>query len=140
SATLNAGNLDDVKKVMGDAEKNAPVLEKAPPLAPYPLVLLADMPTGNEHVVFMALPYAERAEAEAAAGVVANRLRQWQPYKAARPLVDEVVGKVESKVVGDAGVGAAVSRTFVSLVTSVGDAPWAKLIAPRAAGSEGGAV
>jgi hypothetical protein len=140
SAMLDAGNLDDVEKAMRDAEKNALVREKAPPLAPYPLVLLADMQTGNEQVAVIALPYAERADAEAAAAVVANRLLQWQPYKAERPLVDEIGGKVESKVVEVARLGAAVSRTFVSLVASVGDAPWVKLIAPLAAGSEGGAV
>jgi hypothetical protein len=139
-ATLNAGNLDDVKKAMGDAEKNALVREKAPSLAPYPLVLLADMQVGTEQVAVIALPYAERADAEAATDVVANRLRQWEPHKAAQRLVDEVGGKVESKVVEVAGLRAAVSRTFVSLVASMGDAPWAKLIAPLAAGSEGGAV
>jgi hypothetical protein len=37
-------------------------------------------------------------------------------------------------------LGAAVSRTFVSLAASVGDAPWAKLTAPQVAGLDGGAV
>jgi hypothetical protein len=139
-ATLAPGDLADIEKRLADIAKKPLVTEKGSPLAAYPLVLFADMQAGTDQVAVIALPYVERADAETAATVVANRLRQWQPIDAKRPAVDAIGGRVESKVVEIAGLGAAVSRTFVSLFAAVGEEPGLRQIHAGTAATGGGAV
>ena len=87
-----------------------------PSLPAYPLVLFADIAAGNDQINVIALPFADRATAEAAVGVLAGRLRLWQPGSFKEPVLDVISGKVTTAVVDDERVAAAVAGTFRSVV------------------------
>jgi hypothetical protein len=90
-----------------------------PPLPAYPLVLFADLAAGKDQVNVIALPFADRATAESAAVVLADRLRTWQPGKFQQPVLDVIGGAVSTAVVDDVRVAPAAAATFVSVTLAV---------------------
>lgn len=90
-----------------------------PGLPAYPLVLFADIAAGKDQVNVIALPFADRATAESAASVLAERLRTWQPGKFKQPVLEVVGGEVSTAVVDDPRVAPAAAATFIGVTLAV---------------------
>ncbi len=112
AGALSAGGNVDLDALAAELQA-AP---SGPPLPPYPLVLFADIAAGTDQINIVALPYPDRATAEAAAGVLADRLRTWQPGKFEEPVLDVIGGTVSTAVVDDERVAPAAAGTFRGVV------------------------
>lgn len=90
-----------------------------PPLPSYPLVLFADIAAGADQINVIALPYPERATAETAAGVVADRLRSWRPGALEQTVLEVIGGRVSAAVVDDPRVAPAIAEASRGLALSL---------------------
>lgn len=97
------------------------------PLPSYPLALFADIAAGTDQINIIALPYPDRATAEAAAGVVGERLGSWQPGAFKQPVLEVIGGRISTAVVDDDRVAPAIAGTFrgvaLALASLAGNAP-----------------
>jgi hypothetical protein len=88
-------------------------------LALYPLVLFADVAAGADQINVIALPFADRAMAEAAVAIIAERLRAWQPGKFEQPVLKLIGGDITTAVVDDERVAPAIMGTFRGVVLAL---------------------
>ena len=87
-----------------------------PRLPLYPLAFIADMQDGTDQLAVIALPYPDRESAEAAASVVAERLAVWAPGSGGAPMVDQIHGRVEHRVVERDDIAGATFATFIAAI------------------------
>jgi hypothetical protein len=87
------GNPDDAAAWAEELQAKLAAPASGPVLPPFPVVVLADLQLGDEQVSVIALPYAGRETAEAAAEIVADRLHAWAiPGREAKGTVVSGVG------------------------------------------------
>ena len=113
---------------------------RASELPPYPIVLFLDIRSGDDTVAMIALPYGDRATAEAAAATVAKRLAAFVPAGATEPMLATLGAAPEVSVVDAPDVAASVAATFIAMAAK--DRDPAKITAAREAAAKlsGGAV
>lgn len=109
SEFLQAPTAEAIRKAIAPAEPG-------PRLPLYPLAFIADMEAGADQLAVIALPYPDRDSAEAAAIVVAERLAAWTPAGGGAPLVDQIRGRVERRVVERDDVAGATFATFIASI------------------------
>ena len=121
----DVGSADDPGIRMADlfsAPSMSQLLAAIAPLTPgprlplYPLAVIADMQDGEDQLAVIGLPFPDRASADAAAAVLAERLAGWRPDDAAPPLVETVSGTIETAVIDGEGIAAATLATFVAAI------------------------
>lgn len=104
-------DLDALRKAIGP--------EAAGPRLPlYPLAFLADMQDGADQLAVIALPYPDRESADAAATVLAERLRAWSPGEGTASLLDQVQGSIEKRVVERDDIAGATFATFIAMIAA----------------------
>jgi hypothetical protein len=89
-----------------------------PRLPLYPLALIADMQDGADQLAVIALPFPDRESADEAATVLADRLLAWSPGDGTAPLLDQVRGTIEKRVVERDDVAGATFATFISTIAA----------------------
>jgi hypothetical protein len=99
------GDPAEIERLLGG-------MPEGPPLPVFPVAMFLDLQAGAEQVNAIALPFPNRADADAAASVVASRLAEWAPNGADEPLVALFDGRIESLVVDAPGLAQPVMRSF----------------------------
>lgn len=103
----------DIEKLK---EKLRATASNGPSLAPYPLALFGDFQAGDDQVNVIALPYGDRATAEEAAKVVADRMRSWQPGATTEGVLARIGGTVETRIIDDPALAPLIGSTFLSVM------------------------